>query len=142
MKITNKNRLAAAVLGDLKKLVGSLPAVVIGSKVYYVAPRTMLGETFSKKYKISERQVYRILSLLKNSGHIHTLIKKHEGKTALHIHIVHQPVQLRKGSLNKNVKSRKRRFPKHLPKTVIINILKILKNIERTFQVLITTIMK
>lgn len=103
MKITNKNRLAAAVLGDLKKLVGSLPAVVIGSKVYYVAPRTMLGETFSKKYKISERQVYRILSLLKNSGHIHTLIKKHEGKTALHIHIVHQPVQLRKGSLNKNV---------------------------------------
>ena len=98
MKMSNKNRLAAMVLGDLQKLVGSLPAVVIGSKVYYVAPRTMLGETFSRKYQISERQVYRILSLLKNSGHIHTLIKKYEGKTALHIHIVHQKVQLFKGS--------------------------------------------
>lgn len=90
MKKVEKIRLSKKILKDLKELSKTLPAVVINNKVYYVTPRALLAENLCKKYRFSPKKLDRLLDFLKKCGLIHKTVKKYNGKTALHIHIVGQ----------------------------------------------------
>ncbi|WPX08222.1 hypothetical protein [Anaerocellum danielii] len=81
MRRTNTTLLA--VVDEL--LTKSFPSRFVDGKEYFVIPRTYWG-----KLGLTPRQIDRIFEKLRKFGVIDTIVKQHEGKPTLHVHIVSQ----------------------------------------------------